>query len=203
MYIHHVEGITPERHVRVGYLLQFGKYVVKSKRGMFCFFVTKGINPFNIAGFKKIKKSEKDKQIAPDTIPFDESIQWEKNFYEMISHYWAIGLNRNLNVVLLYLQLKPGVKPTVASIINKTMLEAEYDLLGYTVLKMHDENAKIQYGKFKLPLYDGPPYVEDLREQDKNGGFITFTLEEPGREVKEIPLEIKDTIKQIRANTPS
>lgn len=103
LYIHHVEGITPERHVRVGYLLQFGKYVVKSEGGMFCFFATKGINPFNIAGFKKIKKSEKEKQVAPDTIPFDEGIQWEKNFYEMVSHYWSIGLNRNLNIVLLYL----------------------------------------------------------------------------------------------------
>lgn len=103
LYIHNVEGIIPERHVRVGYLLQFGKYVVKADGGLFCFFATKGINPFNIAGFKKIRKSDKDHQIAPDTIPFDDGIEWEKNFYEMISHYWSIGLNRNLNVVLLYL----------------------------------------------------------------------------------------------------
>jgi hypothetical protein len=80
--------------------------VVKAKGGLFCFFATKGINPFNVAGLKKIKKSDKEKQIAPETIPFDDGIEWEKNFYEMISHYWAIGLNRNLNVVLLYLQLK-------------------------------------------------------------------------------------------------
>ena len=141
--------------------------------------------------------------MAPSTIPFDDGIEWEKNFYQMISHYWSIGLNRNLNVVLLYLQLKEGVKPTVASVINKTMLEAEYDLLGYTVLKAHDDNGKILYGKYHLPLYDGPIFVEDLREEDKNGGFLTFTLEDFGKQVKEIPLEIKDQIKQIRMNSPA
>jgi hypothetical protein len=43
------------------------------------------------------------------------------------------------------------------------MLEAEYDLLGYSVLKVHDELAKISYGRYKLPLYEGPVFVEDLR----------------------------------------
>ena len=108
-----MEGITPQRHVRVGYLLQFGKYVVKASGGMFCFFLTKGVNPFNIAGLKVIRKSEKSKEVAPDTIPFDDFISWNKNFYEMISFYWALGLHKNLNVVLLYLQLKEGVKPTI------------------------------------------------------------------------------------------
>ena len=70
---------------------------------MFCFFLTKGINPFNLLGTKKIKKSEKAQAIAPSSIPFDDGIQWEKNFYKMYSHYWEIGLFRNLNVVLLYL----------------------------------------------------------------------------------------------------
>ena len=45
VYIHHVEGIAPVRHVRVALLVQFGKYVVKSKPGYFCFFASKGINP--------------------------------------------------------------------------------------------------------------------------------------------------------------
>jgi hypothetical protein len=70
---------------------------------MFCFFLTKGVNPFNIAGLRVIKKSEKEKEVAPDTIPFDDGVHWDKNFYEMISHYWSIGLMKNLNVVLLYL----------------------------------------------------------------------------------------------------
>jgi hypothetical protein len=60
LYIHHVENFTPIRHVRVGYLLQFGKYVVKNEAGGFCFFATKGINPFNLLGLKNIKKSAKE-----------------------------------------------------------------------------------------------------------------------------------------------
>ena len=63
------------------------------------------------------------------------------------------------------------------------MLEAEYDLLGYTALRLTDEKGKVRYGRYTLPLYDGPPYVEDIREQDKNGGFITFTVGEFGKAV--------------------
>jgi len=54
-----VEGCEPEGHVRVGYLIQFGRFVIKSADGTFCFFATKGINPFNVAGLKKIKKGDK------------------------------------------------------------------------------------------------------------------------------------------------
>lgn len=64
LYIHHVEGIPCERHVRVGYLIQFGKFVVKQIGMAFCFFATKGVNPLNIAGKKVRKKSEAKKAIA-------------------------------------------------------------------------------------------------------------------------------------------
>jgi hypothetical protein len=82
----------------------------------------------------------------------------------MISHYWAIDIDRNLNLVMLYLAVKEGTKPTIASSINKIMLENEYDLLGYTSLRLHDDDGKILYGRYKLPLYDGEPFIEDLRE---------------------------------------
>ena len=72
--------------------------------------------------------------------------------------------------------MKEGVKPTIASSINKSSLEAEWDLLGYTVLKLADSKGRINYGRYTLPLYEGPPYVEDIREQDKTNGLITFTI---------------------------
>lgn len=130
---------------------------------MFCFFATKGVNPLNLLGLKKMKKSEKRNEVAPDQIPIDDGIRWQKNFYKMVSHYWEIGLKKNLNLVLLYLQLKEGVRPSVKSVITKSLLESEYDLLGYTVYKLCDEKGKVRYGTFTLPLYDGPPYVEDIR----------------------------------------
>mmetsp|Transcript_23601 Transcript_23601/g.23281 ORF Transcript_23601/g.23281 Transcript_23601/m.23281 type:complete len:145 (+) Transcript_23601:1738-2172(+) len=143
---------------------------------MFCFFATKGLNPFNLAGIRTRKKGTAAKEVAPSTIPFDDGIEWEKNFYEMVNHYWCIGLKKNLNVVLLYLQLKEGKTPTIAQMINKSLLEDEYDLLGYSVFKLHDDSGRVRYGKYQLDIYDGPIYVEDLRESDKNGGKITFTI---------------------------
>ena len=65
----------------------------------------------------------------------------------------------------------------MASQINKSMLEEEYDLLGYAVFKLVDDKGKVNYGRYTLPLYDAPPYVEDLLENEKNGGLITFTVE--------------------------
>lgn len=82
----------------------------------------------------------------------------------MLWHYWSINVERNLNLVLLYLQLKEGIVPTNESALNKSLLENEYDLLGYTSLRMHDDEGKIPYGRYKLALYDGPIYIEDLRE---------------------------------------
>jgi len=49
-------------------------------------------------------------------------------------------------------------------------------LLGYTVYKLNDDECKVRYGRHTLPLYDGIPFVEDIRESDNNGGTITFTV---------------------------
>jgi hypothetical protein len=40
--------------------------VVKSKGETFCFFATHGVNPLNLAGLKKRKKSEIAKEVAPN-----------------------------------------------------------------------------------------------------------------------------------------
>ena len=74
------------------------------------------------------------------------------------------------------------------------MLESEYDLLGYSVLKMHDDKGRIKYGKYTLDMYDGPIYVEELRESDKNGGKITFTLGDFGSKIDPVHIPIKDHI---------
>ena len=41
---------------------------------MFCFFATSGVNPFNLLGLKKVKRKDKEKEVAPDSIPIDEGI---------------------------------------------------------------------------------------------------------------------------------
>lgn len=92
--------------------------------------------------------------------------------------------------------------------ITKSLLEEEYDLLGYTVYRLNDEKGRVRYGTHTVPLFDGPPYVEDIREQDKNGGTITFTIGDFGKPIQEIHIPIKDSIKQkaedyIAKNTPT
>ena len=57
-------------------------------------------------------KEEKERAVAPDSIPIDDGVDWQKNFYQMISHYNEIGLRKPLNIVLLYLELKEGMKPS-------------------------------------------------------------------------------------------
>ena len=136
LYIHHVEGIASRKDVRVGYLIQFGKYVVKSKGGLFCFFATKGVKPMKLLG---IKKKDQATATPPDSIPIDDGVNWEKNFYQMISHYNEIGLKKPLDVVLLYLELKEGVRPSMGSTIDKSLLEEEYILLGYTTFRLCDD----------------------------------------------------------------
>lgn len=46
-------------------------------------------------------------------------------------------------------------------------METEYDLLGYSIFKMNDEDARIKYGKYTLDLYYGPIYCEDWEEGEK------------------------------------
>lgn len=75
------------------------------------------------------------------------------------------------------------MKPTATATITKSLLEEEYDLLGYTVYKLNDEKGRVNYGTHTAPLFDGPPYVEEIREQDKNGGMITFTIGDFGKPV--------------------
>jgi hypothetical protein len=57
----------------------------------------------------------------------------------------------------------------------------------------------VLYGKYTIDLYDGPIYVEEIRESDKNGGKLTFTLGEFGKKVQEIHIPIKDYIKEKKA----
>jgi hypothetical protein len=42
------------------------------------------------------------------------------------------------------------------------LLEEEYDLLGYAVVKLNDKDGRIRYGDYKLELHDGPIIVEEV-----------------------------------------
>ena len=59
-------------------------------------------------------------------------------------------------------------------------------------MRLCDAYGRINFGTFTLPLYEMPPYVEDIREIDKNNGRITITIGEFLKPVAEIHIPIKD-----------
>lgn len=83
----------------------------------------------------------------------------------------------------------------MGAVITKSLLESEYDLIGYSSMKIHDENAKIKYGTYSLDLYEGPIYVEEIDYSGKNGAKITFTIGEWGCKIPEINIPIKEYIR--------
>lgn len=62
--------------------------------------------------------------------------------------------------------------PSVSNVISRVLLEEEYDLLGYGVIKLNDAEGKMKYGDYKLDLHEGPIFVEDVDKHPKNGRYV-------------------------------
>ena len=52
--------------------------------------------------------------------------------------------------------------PTITSVIDKELIEDEYDLIGYHSFPLHYEDGKIRYGTYELNLYGGDIYVKEM-----------------------------------------
>jgi hypothetical protein len=76
--------------------------------------------------------------------------------------------------------LKEGQVPLVGSTISRVLLENEYDLLGYGVVKLNDQYGKIRFGDYRLDLHEGPIFVEEADNHPKNGRYIWVTVAQPG-----------------------
>ena len=73
--------------------------------------------------------------------------------------------------------------PSGASVISRVLLEEEYDLLGYGVIKINDKDGKMRFGDYKLDLHEGPIYVEDVDKHPLNGRYIWVSITSPGHTV--------------------
>lgn len=78
------------------------------------------------------------------------------------------------------MQLKENTVPSVSNVISRVLLEEEYDLLGYGVVKLNDEHGKIRFGDYRLDLHEGPVYVEEVDKHAKNGRYIWVSVAQPG-----------------------
>jgi hypothetical protein len=80
-------------------------------------------------------------------------------------------------LLVLYLELKEEVsKPTVGNSLSRVLLEEEYNLLGYGVIKLNKKDGRIDFGEYKLELHEGDVFIEEIENYPKNGGVIELSL---------------------------
>lgn len=103
----------------------------------------------------------------PDNTEYGDVIVWLENktfwwdFFKYIWDRWKVEKKKDLYLIVQYLELKEGVKPTMTGQISRRLIEEEYILIGYATIKMNDEFGKFYFGTYTVPLYEGPVYVEE------------------------------------------
>lgn len=71
-------------------------------------------------------------------------------------------------------------KPTITNVITRKLIQEEYNLIGYTVFQLNEQNGKIRFGTYVLPLYEGPIYLEELDAVKRTEYSIKVTIGRPG-----------------------
>ena len=114
-----------------------------------------------------------------DVLVFNEGRTWVRDYYNWLWDIWDLEARKNLYLIVKYLELKKGQKPTINGLISRTLFENEYDLVGYGVIRMNDDIGKFTFGTFTIPLHEGPVYVEEVRPEKKNGRILKVTIAHP------------------------
>ena len=101
------------------------------------------------------------------TVSFEEKRTWYLDMNKLMASYYQ---SQDVYLVLQYLERKAHISaPTVDKVISRRLIETEYDLLGYTVLKLiNDDGGSLKYGAFQLNLFKGPVFVEELLNDYRN-----------------------------------
>jgi len=115
-----------------------------------------------------------------DVVPFNDGKDWHRDFYDLIWKLWERKLESEMYLIIQYLQLKENTVPSVSNVISRVLLEEEYDLLGYGVIKLNDKDGKIRFGDYRLDLHEGPIYVEEVDKHPLNGRYIWVSVAYPG-----------------------
>ena len=125
-----------------------------------------------------------------ETVVWNESITFIRDFYKMLLDFWKTEKRNNLYLIIQYLELKKNAIPTVNQSISRKILEDEYDLIGYGVIKLNDENGKLIYGAFTVPLYNPPIYVEELLDEDKTKMIVKLDVREVSITISLLTLQL-------------
>jgi hypothetical protein len=195
IYVHYATGYFPTRKVRVAVCLQYKKDIINDEDELLCFYATSGRNPNTL-----IMEGIEDKTSMGDVILWNENTTWVRDYYKYLWDIWDREAKRNLNLVVQFLELKEGILPSQTKSITRELVESEYDLIGYGIIRLNDEFGKFLFGTFTVDLYDGPIYVEELLDNKRNGYKLKVTVQQPGEIVhpmpapkptKEIPAELR------------
>ena len=81
---------------------------------------------------------------------------------DIYNRLWDIDLKENMYLIFQFLERKPTVTNPTAGAITRTLIEDEYDLIGYATFKINNPDGTIRYGTNILDLYEGPIFVEEL-----------------------------------------
>ena len=72
----------------------------------------------------------------------------------------------------------------MSNIVSRVLLEEEYDLLGYAVVKLNEPNGKFKFGDYRMDLHEGPIYVEEADSHPKNGRYIWVSVKPAGTPIR-------------------
>ncbi len=154
LHIEHAKGYKPQRHVRVAACLQQGPEILRQADGTMCFYASRGLLSQN------------------SLVTFDDKRRWVCDLYQQ---YWKT--RTDIYLVLQYIERKETAALTTDKGLTRKLIEQEYDLIGYSTVKISNPDGTVRFGSYLVDLFSGPIYVEELREVYRREGMqVKFTL---------------------------
>jgi hypothetical protein len=142
---------------------------------MLCFYATSGKNPNTV-----IFEGTEDNTAKGDVILWNENTTFNRDFYEYLWDIWDREQKKKLYCIVQYLELKEGIQPSKNSNITRELVEKEYDLIGYGVIRLNDKSGKFIFGTFTVQLFSGPIFVEERLDNKNRGHTLKITIQQPG-----------------------
>ena len=197
IHIHYVKGIIPNTHVRVAWWLQVGQDILSQDNGSLWFFATKGLKGNNstvreipqavtvgnlnpVENEKSNEEKVDDKQGYAKTaatsnglLEFNEVKTWIR---DIEASYKDVKGNIIWNAYLIIQLLEKKINAYPKKVTNRTMLEEDYELKGYTVLQLNTKEGSLVYGTFHLEFFEGPIFIEELDPEKRLGTVVKITL---------------------------
>lgn len=80
------------------------------------------------------------------------------------------------NAYLIIQLLEKKINAYPKKVTNRTMLEEDYELRGYTVLQLNTKDGNLAYGTFHLEFFEGPIFIEELDPDKRLGTVVKITI---------------------------